>query len=371
MLKKESIRDNLWNIIFFMLLFTLAIVILILLVSVRSGDGDDKTVVGALFIGSVNDNGWNETHYLGLKEACDEIGNQLKLKEYVKESLKEAGPAVDELVKKGCSIIFLTSDGYDSKLSPVYEEYPNVMFYTLSPESDFENVTTYYGRMYQMRYLAGIMAGMMTESNILGYVAAMDNGQVDRGINAYLLGARSVNPEAIVRVRIVGAWYDREKEKVLARELVREGADVLTYHSSTDDTVRVAEDMGVYSIGYNDLENTYSDKNLATVVFHWDTLYKAIIRDYLRGDIGRTMSYWWGAAEGAVNIERFSPLLTEDILTKVKEAGDDFNEGGDVFLGKVVRSDGKVMCGKNERMSDRALLMEMNWFVEGVEIDAD
>lgn len=371
MLNKEKLRDNLWNIIFFVLLFTLAIVILGLLVSVSGKKNEDKNLVGALFIGSVNDNGWNETHYLGLKAACDETGCPLKLKEYVKENYKDSKEAIDELVGKGCSIIFLTSDGYGSELYQIFDEYPQIMFYTISPESDRDNVTTYYGRMYQMRYLSGIIAGKMTESNILGYVAAMDNGQVDRGINAYLLGARSVNPNAVVRVKMVGAWYDREKEKKLAGELIEEGADVLTYHSSTDDTVQVAEEKGVYSIGYNDLETAYSENNLATIVFHWDVLYRAIIRDFMRGEIGKNDSYWWGATEGAVNIEKLSSLISGETLSQMGEARNMFDEGSDVFVGRIVRNDGKVMCRKDERMGDEALLMDMNWFVEGVEVDAD
>ncbi len=369
---KTRLRDNLWTIIFFLLLFILAVMILVLIYSVQEQNQPEQTAVGGVFIGSVADDGWNQNHYEGLKEACDGLGLSLETAEYVSETSKECRIAVDGLVKKGCRVIFLTSDGFGSNVADVIEDYPDIVFYTISPEASAKNITTYYGRMYQVRYLAGILAGSMTETNVLGFVAAMRNVQVDRDINAYTLGARQVNPDAVVKVRLTGSWFDGQKEREAANALIDEdGADVLTYHSSTADTIGVAEKRGVYSIGYSRMGEHYSDRYLTAVVFHWDVLYEAILQDYLKGSIGKTTPYWWGVTEGAVGIDRFSPLVDEQIIGKLRDVRSGFEEGQDVFLGQIRRDDGKVMCRKDERMSDQALLFDMKWFVEGVEINAD
>ena len=222
-----------------------------------------------------------------------------------------------------------------------------------------------------MRYLSGMIAGGMTQSNILGYVAAMDNQQVDRGINAYLLGARSVNPDARVRVRFTGAWYDTEKEKEQAQALIDEGADVLTHHSSTPETIRVAEANGVKSIGYNCVDPQFSDRFLASLVFHWDVLYKYILQDYLKGGAQIDVSYWRGASEDVVAVEDISPLVEVDIASDVRKVRKSFDNGFDVFLGEIKSSDGVVMCREDERISDEGLLFGMDWFVEGVEIETE
>ena len=369
MLTREKLKENIWSILFFIALAVL-LVILVHLINTMQKDGHEKgKIVGGVFIGSLRDGGWNQSHYEGLRETCDELGLTLETVEYVKEQEEDCQKAVDELVEKGASVIFLTSDGFGDNVRTVIESYPDIMFYTISPESTAKNVATYYGRMYQMRYLAGMLAGWMTRTNVLGYVAGMDTPQVDRGVNAYLLGARSVNPDVVVKMRLTGTWFDSGKERQAAAELIeKEGADVLTNHSSTANTVDVAEEKGVYSIGYNCMKTAYSDHFLASLTFHWNVLYRAILKDYLRGSVVGKNSYWWGTEEGVVGIEKFSPVVNRKMKRQLSEEGKRFEKGFDVFLGEVKRADGKVMCRKDERISDESLLFDMNWLVEGVEL---
>ncbi len=371
MRNKEKLRDNFWNFVFFLLVFTLAIVILILLSS-RVAVTEKEDIVGGVFIGKIDDDGWNEAHYEGLFEACRELGLPFLYVEDIQETEEACKKAVEELERGGCSVIFLTSDGFDSSVYSVMEAHPEIIFYTVSPESEPENMMSYYGRMYQVRYLAGIIAGTMTKTNVLGFVAANKKSQVVRDINSYLLGARSVNPKATVKVKMIGEWTEKDLESKAAKELIEEDdADVLTYHSSTDETVKVAEKRGVYSIGYNYLTKGHTDNFLAAVVFHWDVMYKAMLSDWMRGEVGSSRYYWWGAPEGAVEIEGFSPIVDREAYAKVREIKDTFAEGNDVFLGLIRSNEGRIMCRKDERMSDDNLLNGMNWFVEGVEIDAE
>ena len=372
MSRKEILRNNIWNIVFFLLLFILTAVIFALILSAQSKEQEKPTIVGGVFIGSVSDNGWNQSHYEGLKQSCDELGHTLEIAENVSETEEECQKAVDALVQKGCQVIFLTSDGFGNNVREVIAAYPSIVFYTISPEAEEPNVTTYYGRMYQSRYLAGILAGSMTKTNVLGFVAAMRNAQVDRDVNAYLLGARSVNPKAKVVVRVTGSWADEPKEHREAEALIdQDGADVLTFHSSTPETLEVAEERGIYSVGYNCKAKPYSDNLLTCVMFHWNILYKAILRDFARGSVRGTGYYWWGIGEGAVGLDRISPLVKEDAQRKVLTVRNDFDAGRDVFMGQIKSNDGTVMCRKDERMSDEALLFDMKWFAEGVEIEAD
>ena len=371
MIKKESLRDNIWSILFFLLLLVLTSVMILLINTLRDEEPEISNLVGAVFIGSVEDGGWNESHYRGLLSACEELDLELKAVENVSETEEACREAVEEIADEGASVIFLTSDGFGDNVRSVIEDYPDIFFYTISPESKPKNVTTYYGRMYQMRYLSGIIAGKATESNVLGYVAAMSNAQVDRGVNAFLLGARSVNPEVKVKLRMIGAWYDSEAEEAAAQELIEEGADVLTHHTAFPSSVEVAERKGIKSIGYSCLYPDYSDNFLASLAFHWDVLYKAILRDYLKGGAPRGTSYWWGTRESAVALESISPLVDEDTLDLIDEVHKSFDDGYDVFLGEIRSADGELKCMENERISDEGLLFDMNWFVEGVEVAAE
>ena len=326
-----------------------------------------ETIVGALFIKNVDDGGWNEFHYKGLKSACDLYGIGLETEENIDETVEAAEPAIERLMKKGCSIVFLTSNGYDKKLYSVIERYPDVEFYTTSPDSEPDNMFTYYGRHYQTRYLAGMLAGRMTKTNVLGFVAGCES--TTRSINAYALGARSVNPDAVVKVMYMGSWSDTEKEKELATKLIKEhGADVITYHASLPSAVDAAEELGVYSIGYNNAQTGYSDKYLGSTDFNWENLYKSIIDDFLTGDMYPGKYYWHGVVFGTVQFDMVSPLITDSMKKEINDRMEKLINVQDVFYGDLYTVEGEKKCSKGQRISDNALLRRMNWFVQGVEV---
>ena len=370
MLKKESLQDNFWSLLFFLLLLILTSIMILLIETLHESEPQKSNGVGAVFIGSIEDGGWNESHYKGLKKSCDELGLILYTAQNVGETKGDCSDAVRKLAASDVSVIFLTSDGFGNNVREVIEAYPDIFFYTISSYSDPKNMITYYGRMYQMRYLSGIIAGRMTESNIIGYVAAMRNEQVDRGINAFTMGVRSVNPDAIVKVSFTGEWFDTDREMYFANKLIEDGADVLTHHTSTAGTIDLAEERQVKSIGYNCINPKYSDNFLASLVFHWDILYKAILQDYLKGSlVTADDSYWWGSSEGVVSIEDISPAIDDNTLDRVHSFLKSFDDGNDVFVGEIRSRNGSVVCHENERISDDGLLFGMNWLVEGVEIE--
>ncbi|SEL35503.1 basic membrane protein A [Butyrivibrio sp. ob235] len=364
----KKLKENLWIIILSTLLLILLAIVVGLINYARPQDVK-KIVVGALFIDGVDDRGWSESHYNGLKNACDNLGIALEVEENVSETLEDAEPAIDRLVGKGCSVIFLTSDGYDEKLYPVIQNYPDIEFYTVSPDSSPENVTTYFGRIYQIRFLAGILAGRMTKSNIIGYVAGQKSCQVNRGINAFALGARSVNPDVVVKVRFINSWTDAEKEKELATKLIEEdGADLITYHASIHTAVDAAEEHSAYSIGYNNNGTDYSEKYLASVNFNWGNLYKTLLHDFFNGDMYPGKYYWHGVVYGTVEMKTYSKVIPEEVIKEIDDRKEKLINVQDVFYGDLYSNDGTKKCSKGQRISDDALFRRMDWFVEGVEV---
>ena len=148
--------------------------------------------------------------------------------------------------------------------------------------------------------------------------------------------------------------------------IFEDGADILTFHASHPVTIDVAEENGVYSIGYNSVKKEYSEKFLTAVVFEWEPLYEGILADYFKGSVNN--SYWWGAQYGVVKLSPFSSEIPKELIPVIEENMEKFRNGWDVYLGEIYRSDGVKMCDENERISDDALLFKMDWFVEGVEV---
>jgi basic membrane lipoprotein Med (substrate-binding protein (PBP1-ABC) superfamily) len=364
----KKLKGYTWILILVVLLLILAgLIIGLFRMSIQNDE--EKTIVGGVFLDDIDDGGWSENHYNGLKTACDALGLKLEVVTNVEEKAASEEAAVEELVSKGCNVIFLTSEGYGMDMYPVMAKYNNVEFYTVSPHSDLSNVTTYFCRLYEMRYLAGMIAGRMTQSNILGYVAGGRNPQVTRGINAFTLGARSVNQDVTVKVRYLDNWTDPEDEYLQAKKLITEdGADLITYHASLNTAIDAAEELGAYSVGYGMDIKGYSDKCLTSVIYHWDVVYRKILEDFLKGAITDNHYYFLGMREGAVSFTDVTNIVPPDVKLLVDAKRKEFAKGSFVFEGEIISNTGKVMCRKGERISDDALLRRMNWFVEGVEV---
>lgn len=327
-----------------------------------------KEKIGFIMTGSIGEEGWNGMHYEGVSVACNNLDVDLLVKEKIKEFQGECGPAIEELVNRGCKMVILSSYGYAEEVKDIIEKYPEVSFYTNSFDYHAENVTSYFSRMYQARYLAGIVAGMKTENDKIGYVAAMPTSEVNRGISAFTLGVRRVNPDAVVTVAWSNAWDDEEKERRQADHLIEDvGVDVITYHQNQAYVIEEAEKLGVYSIGYHRMLENCSEKYLTAVVGDWQLTYEAIIRQYLRGNSAEYKIYWVGIDENAVKLADFSTAVSEDIKTEVSKATNEILAGHDVFSGVIYDNEGNLRCKENQAIRDEVLLEQFDWYVEGVE----
>lgn len=353
-------------------IFSVAFVIvaaIILVITFAGGEKKELITVGFVVTGGMEEEGWNSLHYRGIKSACDEIGVDLLVKENVLENSGQCPKAIHELAKEQADIIILSSYGYAAEAEEIVKQYPEIAFYSESFENKGDNLDCYFARMYQARYLSGIVAGYATETDKIGYVAAMSNDEVNRGINAFTLGVQRVNPEATVFVTWTNAWDDVEAERQAAAKLIDEcGADVLTYHQNQPNVVDVAEERGIASIGYHLAPEGVSENFLTAVVSHWDITYRELILDCIKGKSDIVDFYWFGMEHNAVGLTELSPLVPGEAASEIEKAADEIMTGADVFSGEIYDADGKLRCGKDESISDEALMTQMDWFVKGVKV---
>lgn len=326
--------------------------------------------VGFIMTGSVDEAGWNGMHYQGILTACNNRGAELIVKENVLEYTGVCPQAIQELIDEGAKIIFLSSFGYAEESKDIIERNKDVIFYSESSSySNTDNISTYFARMYQGRYLSGIVAGMMTSTNQIGYVAAMDNCEVNRGINAFALGVKKVNPDAQVIVMWTGEWNNKEEEERLARILVEEkNVDVLSYHQNMPNVVMAAQELSVYSIGYHESMRDKADKCLTSVICDWEKLYDEIIRTYLTGKASGGETLWLGIDKGVVGLAPYHPGMPEEVMKKVEEAKAELLAGKEVFSGEIYDNKGNLRCGEGEMISDKTLMENIDWHVEGVSV---
>lgn len=351
----------------FILVGALLILALILVSIAFMGRGNGKkTKVGFIMSGACDETGWNGMHYEGVKKACDELGTELVVKENVKEFDGSCIAAIEELAEEGVGMIILSSYSYSEEVKDVVKEYPEIVFYSNSSEYHEKNMTSYFVRMYQARYLAGIVAGMKTQTGQIGYVAAMSNNEVNRGISAFTLGVRSVNPKAEVTVAWTGDWDCEEKEKQATEQLVAAGADVVTYHQNQPNVVYKAEELGVYSIGYHAALEGQSSHYLMSVVCNWETVYTELVKSFLAGTANGKENYWVGLEADAVGLSAYSEEVSDEIVQTVEQAKLKIMAGKDVFSGVIYDAEGTLRCDEKEMISDEMILEQFDWFVEGV-----
>lgn len=343
--------------------------LLIFILKFGTGRKDDTIKIGFIMSGSTTEQGWNGMHYAGISEAANELGVELIVKENIAEFSGECEIKIKELVTEGAKMIVLSSYGYSEEVYELLKNYPDIVFYANSSEYHDSNLTSYFVRMYQARYLAGIIAGLRTTSDKIGYVAAMENNEVNRGINAFTLGVRRVNPDAEVVVNWSGAWDDEAAEKAAVKTLIiEENIDIVTYHQNQPNVIMAAEAAGIESVGYHIAAEDVSERMLTAVVCNWKLTYEELIKEFLQGNGNSKENYWIGLEAGVIGLSDYSTIVTKEQKDAVQAAVTEILSGKEVFSGLIKDNNGNIMCGEAESISDEVLLEQMNWFVEGVKI---
>ena len=255
-----------------------------------------QPVIGFLYSGPVGDYGWTYTH----DQARQRLPYETRFVENVTPD--NIVTTTEQLIEEGCTMIFGTSWEQLDFVQPIAADYPEVDFFFARIEGEpSENVWLFLGRMYQARYLSGVTAGRMSANGKIGYVAAFPIPEVIRGINAFALGAQSVNPDAEVIVRWTFSWFDPTSEVEAAESLIADGCDLLAQHVQGPSVQQTAEKRDVYSIGYNlDMSSFAPTSNVDNCVWSWDLLYNWLIFEALSGEPGA--SVWADIATGVVGV---------------------------------------------------------------------
>ncbi len=335
------------------------------LFSLPANAAEKELKVGFVYVSPVGDAGWSYAHDQGRKAIAAMPGISTSFVESVPEGA-DSERVILNMARKGHDIIITTSFGYMDPTIKVAANYPNITFLHCSGYKTAPNVSAFFGRIYQPRYLSGLVAGSMTKSNVIGYVAAFPIPEVIRGINAFTMGVREVNPKAEVRVVWTKTWYDPATEKEAAKSLIDVGADVIAQHQDSPGPQEAAQEKGIYSIGYNtDLSSFAPKAHLVAPIWNWTPFYTDVIKQ-VRAGTWKSASYWPGLESGIVNLSPYGPMVPQDVRAKVDARKQEIIDGKFVvFRGPVKDQSGKVRIADGAAPEDAALL-SMDWFVEGV-----
>lgn len=332
--------------------------------------------VGVLYISDPSEgSGYSYTHDLGIQGMQENLGlnsDQIERKIVDDGDAAATEKAIKECIDDGCKIIFTTSWGYMETTSEMAEQYPDVYFsHGTGYMSNGKNFNNYFGRIYQARYLSGIVAGMNTKSNKIGYVAAQDssNSEVTGGIDAFAIGVESVNPDAKIYVVVTNSWYDPDKEKAASEQLLDMGCDVMAQHCDTAYPQTLAQERGVYGIGYNsDMSKETPDSCLTSVIWNWSAYYTSAVKSVMNKTWDGS-NYYGGMAEGLVGITNLAGFVADGTQEKVDKATAAILSGeNNVFDGVLETNTGDTIGSEGSTLDDATITGGINWYYRNVAI---
>jgi basic membrane protein A len=340
-------------------------------VAAMARQDDQKFKVAFVYVGPIGDLGWSWSHDQGRQALEAAIPNvETTYQESVPENPADAERVIRDFAQKGNNLVVTTSFGYMDPTINVAKDFPDTQFIHISGYKTAENVSTAFGKIEEPRYVSGIIAGQMTKSNQLGYVAAFPIPEVIRGINAFTLGVRSVNPAATVKVVWTSTWYDPQLERQAAEALLDGGADVIAQHQDTAGPMQAAQDRGVYGVGYDaDMSSLAPDAVLTSAIWNWGVYYIQAVQSIMAGT-WTSNQFWGGWPEGVVDLAPIGAMVPEEVRTQAEAEIVKFKAGEEsiftVFTGPINDNTGAAKLTDGQAMTAEELL-SMDWFVEGVD----
>lgn len=321
------------------------------------GSGEALVKVGFIYIGVVNDGGYTQAHHTGAMAMEEYFGGEVEVvyMESVDDTDKQASmDAALSLIDQDCDIVVGTSYGFMDALDELANsgDYDDTVFLHFSGnKSNSTNFENYFGSIEDARYLSGMVAGGMTETNLLGYVAAYDYTEVIIGINAFTLGAQAVNPDVEVKVIYINSWYDPEKERAAGDALMAAGCDVITQHCDTTGPQVAASEAGGYAIGYNYPNNVAPDAFLTAPIWHHEVYLIDRVQKVMEGRFVPE-NYYGSMVDGYVDLAELTSLVPADLYNEVY-AVKEFIIAGDFapFSGYIEYNDGTVLNEEGNIMS--------------------
>ena len=332
------------------------------------------TKVGFVYLTTPGDHGWTYAHELGRQMVEEHFGTEVETT-YV-ENVPEGPDAtriIRELAQQGNQIIFTTSFGYMDPTLKVAKEFPDVKFEHMTGYKRTPNMATGNIRFYEGRYVQGVVAGLMTKTNKIGYIGAYPISEVIMGINAFAQGLRSVNPDASISVIWANTWYDPVKEADAAKVHIAEGADILAQHTDSPAMLQIAEANGALGFGQStDMAAFAPNAQLFASINNWGPYYIKQIEALRNGSwsTGEGPDHWagntWGGLDSDMLVLSAFNNMPADVAAKAKAAMEGVKSGKiRIFAGPLTDNTGKQVIGAGEELDDGAL-WGMNYYLQGV-----
>ena len=340
---------------------------LALSLAVGAASGADKLKVGFIYVGPIGDHGWTYQHHQGLLAVEEAFGDKVETV-YVENVAEgpDAERTITRLARQGAGIIFTTSFGYMDPTIKVAKNFPDVKFEHGTGYKRADNVTTYSARFYEGRYVIGQIAARMSKSGVAGYIASFPIPEVVRGINSFMLGAQSINPDFKVKVVWVSTWFDPGKEADAAKVLIGQGADIITQHTDSTAPLQIAAEQGAVGFGQaSDMIKFAPKSQLTAIIDDWAPYYVRRVQAVLDGT-WKSEDTWDGMGPGMVAMAPYTNL-PDDVVAMAKETQAKITSGEfHPFSGPIHKQDGSMAIGEGEHLDDGTLL-GMNWYVKGVD----
>jgi len=337
------------------------------LVAATAARAAEPVKIGFVYVGPVNDGGWSQHQHESAMKMKEHFGDAIELVE--QESVPEGADAervMTQMALTGCKIIFATSFGYMDQVVNVSKKFPNVKFEHATGYKSGSNLATYSARFYEGRAVTGTIAGLMTKSNKIGYLASYPIPEVIRGINASFIAARKANPDVTMSVVWLYTWYDPAKEADATQAMLEQGVDVILQHTDSTAPLAKMEQMGGYGFGQAADMAQYAPKpRLSAIIDNWAPYYVERVQAVIDGT-WKTAETWGGIKSGMVGIGEFSSAMPDDVKAAAKKVEDEIVAGTlHPFTGPLNKQDGSEWLKAGE-IADDGTLLGMNFYVQGL-----
>ncbi len=330
---------------------------------------DEPTKVGFVLVGPRNDGGWSQHHYESAVKMAEHFGDKVEL--VVQDAVPEGADAervMTQMALAGTDIIFTTSFGYMDATINVGGKFPDVKFEHATGYKTADNVSNYSARFYEGRAIMGHLAGRMTKSNKIGYIASYPIPEVIRGINSSFIHAKKANPDVEMNVVWIFTWFDPAKEADATQALLDQGVDVVLAHTDSTAPLAKLQEAGgeVYGFGQAaDMAEYGPAPRISSIIDNWAPYYIERVQAVMDGT-WETAATWHGISDGMVDIGAFSEVIPEDVRTEAQALMDSIVDGSyHPFTGPLNKQDGTPWLADGEVADDGALL-GLDFYVEGL-----
>ncbi len=322
---------------------------------------------GYIYVGPIGDFGWSYQHDQGRLAADKALGTSSTYVEKVPEGA-DAERVIRELADTGHGIIFTTSFGFMDATLKVARDYPDVKFEHATGYKRADNVATYNIRFYEGRYIQGIIAGKMSKAGVVGYIGSIPIPEVIMGMNAFILGMRTINPNAKLKQVFINSWYDPGKEADAAKALLDQGADIMAQHTDSPASLQVAAERGLKGFGQaSDMIKFAPNAQLTSSIDHWDGYYTERIKAAMDGT-WKSEDVWKGLDTGMLKMADYANM-PDDVKKMAMDTEEAIRTGKlTIFKGPINAQDGSVKVADGTALGDGDIA-GMNWLAEGVEGD--